>query len=191
MKRFLIITSLLIITLIAGAFIYPKLNRYFKGRPVKNADILRKEIIASISNPFAQADTVILETTWGFCGNTNPNDLPIVFDSYLENEAYKQLLSKQLHTPVVTMNEFHKVMETVRQNRFNGGYVPGLWNICRTGKVSADIKAEQFSPNKVRVYENYLYNDTAKYVRKDFAFNNGKWSFTITDTSTQILSNLL
>ena len=188
MKRRIILISVIILIVITGFFIYPKVDRYFMSRPVKNADVLRDEIVASIINPFAQADTVILDTRWGFCGNSDPDELPIVFDTYLENETYKQLLSKRIQKPVLTMNEFNKVMDKIRQSRYNGEYPPSLWDTCRVGKVSADINAEQLSSKKVRVYENYLYNDTAKFVRKDFVFNGSKWTFSIIDTSTQVLT---
>jgi len=188
MKKLLIIIPALILTLIAGVFIYPKVDRFFKERPVKRAHILRKEIIASIANPFKQADTVVLDTRWMFCGNSDPDELPIVFDTQLENENYKGLLAKQFQKPVLTMTEFNKVMDTVRQVRFNGEYPPSLWDTCRVGKVAADVKAEQLSPKHIRLYENYLYNDIAKSVHKDFVFDGSKWTYSITDTSTQVLT---
>lgn len=188
MKRIIILISVIILTAIAGLFIYPKVDRYFRQRPIKNADILRTEIIASIKNPFSQADTLILETQWMFCGNSDPDELPVVFDTKLGSEKYRYLLAKQVQTPVLTMSEFQKVMDTVRLLRFSGEYPPSLWDTCRIGKVSADIKAEQLSPRKIRLYENYHYADTVKYIRKDFKFNDDKWTYSIVDASLQILS---
>lgn len=188
MKKLLILIPVLIVTFIGGVFIYPKVDRFFKARPVKNQDVLRSEIIASIRNPFNQADTVILETRWMFCGNSDPDELPVVFDTQLEDENYKQLLVKQIQKPVLTMSEFNKVMDTVRQVRFNGEYPPSLWDTCRVGKVAADIKAEQLSPKRIRLYENYVFADIAKHIRKDFVFDDDKWRYSITDTSTQVLT---
>jgi hypothetical protein len=184
MKRLIILISIIALAVI----IYPKVDRYFKQRPIKEADLLRNEIVASIKNPFIQADTLILETSWKFCGNSDPDELPIVFATRLEEEKYRQLLAKQVNTPILTIAEFNKVMDAVRNIRFKGEYTPSLWDTCRAGKVSADIKAEQLSPKQVRLYENYLYADTAKYIRKDFAFVGGKWTYSITDTSTQVLT---
>lgn len=186
MKRLLIFIPVFILTLMAGFFIYPKVNRFLKERPVKNADALRNKIIASIRNPFFQADTVILETRWMFCGNSEPDELPVVFDTQLENENYKSLLAEQIDKPVLTMTEFNKVMDRVRFVRFNGEYPASLWDTCRVGKVAADIKAEQLSPKKVRLYENYIYVDTSKYVCKDFVFDGSKWIYSVIDTSTQV-----
>ena len=187
-KRRLILIPVIILTVIAGLFIYPKVDRYLKQRPIKEANILRNEIIASIRNPFTQADTLILETRWMFCGNSDPDELPVVFATQLEEENYKQLLAQQINKPVLTMTEFNKVMDAVRYIRFNGEYPPSLWDTCRVGKVSADIKAEQLSPRLVRLYENYLFADTAKYIRKDFAFDGNKWTYSITDTSSQVIT---
>jgi len=188
MKKLLIIIPVLILIIIGGFLVYPKVEHFFKERPVKNEASLRNEIIASISNPFNQADTVILETRWMFCGNSDPDELPIVFDTQLENENYKGLLAKQFQKPVLTMSEFNKVMDRVRQVRFNGEYPPSLWDTCRVGKVAADIKAEQLSPKRIRLYENYLYADIAKSIHKDFVFDGSKWTYSITDTSTQVLT---
>ena len=188
MKRILIIISILLLAPFAIIFIYPKIDRFFRGRPVKEANILRHEIIASISNPFIQADTFIVESDWGFCGNTDPDDLPIVFDIQLENENYKRVLAKKIQMPVLTMNEFNKVMDMILQARFKGQYPTSLWDTCRIGKVSVDIKAEQFSSKKVRLHETYLYNNITKYFCKDFVFDGNKWIYSITDTSTQVLT---
>lgn len=188
MGRFVISVFLIILALPVGYFIYIKADRYIKQLPVPGADNLRIAIISSINNPFPQADTLILETTWMFCGNSEPEELPITFDTKLEEINHKSSLSRQLNLSILTMTEFHKVMDTVRKYRFNGEYPPSLWDTCRMGKVSADIKAERLSPKKVRLYENYLYNDIAKYVRKDFTYNSGKWTYQVIDTSTQYLS---
>lgn len=185
-KRQLILIPVIILTVIGGVLIYPKVNRHLKQRPIKEPDLLRNEIVASIRNPFTQADTLILETTWMFCGNSDPDELPVVFATKLEEENYKQFLARQVNKPVLTMTEFNKVMDTIRIVRFNGDYPPSLWDTCRVGKVSADIKAEQLSPRQVRLYENYLYADTTKYIRKDFIFDGNKWTYSITDTSMQV-----
>jgi hypothetical protein len=188
MKILLILVPVLIVTIVGVLFIKPKFERFLKERPVKSEDVLRNEIITSISNPFHQADTLILDTRWMFCRNSNPDDLPVIFDTQLEEENYQRLLAKQIHKPVLTMSEFNKVMDTVRQVRFNGEYPPGLWDICRVGKVTADIKAEQLSPGHIRLFENYLYADIAKNIRKDFVFDGSNWTYSITDTSTQVLN---
>jgi hypothetical protein len=188
MKRFLISTAIIIAILFVSYFAYTKVDLYIRYRPLKNAYTLRNEIIANISNPFPQADTLVLETRWMFCGNSRPDELPIVFDTQLDDSCYTKKLSANIHLFVLTMTEYHKVMDTVLKYRFKGEYPPSLWDTCRIGKVSADIKAEQLSYKKVRLYENYLYNDTAKYICKDFVYNGDKWSFKIIDTSTQILT---
>jgi hypothetical protein len=188
MKRFLIITAFIIVALAGGYFGYTKVDSYIRHRPIKSPDILRNDIITSIRNPFTQADTLVLETRWMFCGNSEPDELPIVFDTQLDDSNYKSKLADKLHLSVLTMTEFHEVMDTIRKYRFKGEYPPSLWDTCRIGKVSADIKAEQLSSKKIRLYENYLYNDTAKYIRKDFVYNGDKWTFKIIDTSTQVLT---
>lgn len=187
-KRQIILFPVIILTIFAGLYIYPKVGRHLKERPIKNPDTLRSEIVKSIRNPFKEADTLILETDWMFCGNSNPDELPVVFDTKLQEENYMLLLSRQVNKPVITMTEFNKVMDEVRNNRFNGDYPPSLWNTCRLGKVSADIKAQQLSPRQVRLFEYYLYADTAKYIQKDFTFHGDKWTYSITNHSTEVLS---
>lgn len=187
MKRLLIFTLSIIAALALMYFSYIKFDSYIRHRPVKNSDELRNDIFASISNPFTQVDTLVLETRWMFCGNSDPNELPIVFDTQLDSSNNKNKLSNKLHLQVLTMTEFHKVMDTVRKYRFKGEYPPSLWDSCRIGKVSADIKAEQLSSKKIRLYENYLYNDTAKFIQKDFAYDGFKWTFKIIETSTEVL----
>ncbi len=187
-KSQIILIPVIILTIFAGLFIHPKIGRYLKQRPIKNPDTLRSEIVKSIRNPFQKADTLILETNWMFCGNSNPDESPVVFETKLEEENYKLLLAKKVNKPVLTMTEFNKVMDEVRKNQFNGEYPPSLWDTCRLGKVSADIKAEQLSPILVRLYEYYLYADTAKYFQKDFTFKGEKWTYSVTNQSTEVLS---
>jgi len=189
MKRFLILTTIITVILFASYFSYIKISSHIRHNPVKSVDLLRNEIVANISNPFPEADTLVLETRWGFCGNSEPDELPIVFDTQLGDIIYKKKLSDNIHLPVVTMSEFNKVMDTVRKYRFKDDYSPGLWDTCRIDKVWANINAEQLSPKKVRLYENYLYNNTAKYIRKDFYYKGGKWIFKIADNSMQVLTN--
>jgi len=184
MKRFLLL--ILGTILMAGTiyFGYSKVARYMKQRPVADAENLRRQIISSIRNPFPQSDTLILETQWMFCGNSDPDQLPIVFDTKLED--YKEALSRQAHVTVLTMTEFHKVMDKVSKTRFDDEYNPHLWDLCRMNKVATEIVAEQLSPRKVKLYENYRYNDAMKYVRKEFTFDHGAWTWQVTDTLVQI-----
>jgi hypothetical protein len=184
MKRLILPISVIAVAVI----IYPKVDRYFKQRPVKEPDLLRSEIVGSIRNPFVQADTLLLETNWMLCGNSDPDELPNVFETLLEEGKYRQLLATRVNKPILTMAEFNKVMDTVLNIRFKGEYPASLWDTCRVGKVSADIIAEQISPKQVRLYENYVYADTAKFLRKDFSYYGGKWTFSISDSSTQILT---
>jgi hypothetical protein len=188
MKRILIIIPVVLLLVIGGLLISPKVNRFFKERPVKEADLLRMKIIASIINPFDQADTLILDTKWGFCGNSEPDELPVIFDTKLEEEGFRQLLSLQIDKRVLTQLEFSKVMDTVRQVRFHGENPPSLWDSCRVGKVAADITAEQISPKHVRLYESYLYANISKIIQKDFVYDGSNWAYSIIDTFTEVLN---
>lgn len=187
-KRQILLISVIILAVIGRVFIYPKINRYFKQRPANEADILRNEIVKSIRNPFKEADTLILQTRSMFCGNSDPNELPVVFETQLEEGKYKQLLAKQINKPVLTISEFNKVMDTVLDIRFRGDYPPSLWDTCRIGKVSVDILAEQLSARQVRLLENYLYADTAKYIQKEFTFDGYEWTYSIIDSSSRVLA---
>ena len=186
MKRYLILSVFLIVVLVVVYFSYFKICNLINDQRIKSPDILREEILASISNPFIQADTLILETRWMVCGNNKPEEFPIVFDTQLDSTNYKNKLIGKLNLTVLTISEFHKVMDTVRINRFKGVYPPSLWDTCRVNKISAEIKAEALSNSKIRVYENYLYNDTLKYICKDFDYNEGKWTFKIVDKSINL-----
>lgn len=170
-----------------GCFLYNEVRYILKHRPVVSQASLRAEILHSLSNPFPQADSLILNTRWGFCGNSDPDELPIVFDTQLETEGSKKDLSARLKIPVVSMTDFNKVMDTIRKYRFHGEFVISLWDSCRSRKVSAEIHAEQLSTRKVRVYENYLYGDTSKFISRDFTLEKDKWAYRITDTSAQVI----
>jgi hypothetical protein len=187
MKRFLISTLVIILALAFGYGIYIAIDNEFKHRPLKNTAVLRDKILASITNPFPQADTLILDTRWEFCGNSKPSEIPIIFDTYLDSNGYKNKLQSNLHIPVLTITEFDKVMDTVRKYKFKGEYPPSLWDTCSIGKVSAGIGAEKISSTKVSVYESYIYNNVAKTIQKDFVFKNGNWTYNIVDTMTQQL----
>ncbi len=189
MKRFFISTLVIILTLALGFWVYTSIDNNFKNRPLQNTDVLRAKILASITNPFPQADTFILDTRWEICGNSKPSEIPIIFDTYIDSSSYKSRLQNNLHIPVLTMSEFDRVMDTVRKYRFNGEYPPSLWDTCRIGKVSAGIGAEKISSTKVSLYESYIYNDIAKTIQKDFVFKNDNWTFSIVNTTTQQLAD--
>ncbi|HWB26934.1 MAG TPA: hypothetical protein VG738_15730 [Chitinophagaceae bacterium] len=188
MKRFLIPTFAIILAPTFVFWGYTSIKNYINNRPLQNADILRAKILEGITNPFPQADTFILDTRWEICGNTKPGEMPIIFDTYLDRSIYKSRLQTNLHIPVVTISEFHKVMDTIRKYKFNGEYPPSLWDTCRRGKTSVGIGAEKISSTKVIVYESYLYNDVAKTIRKNFVFKNDNWTYYIVDTMTQRLT---
>jgi hypothetical protein len=114
--------------------------------------------------------------------------MPLDFNTKLQENINKKSLSKQLNLPTITMGEFHKIVEKVSMRKFKGAYHPDLWNICRVDKVCAEFYAERLSPKKVSVYESYLYNDIEKRVRKDFTFDNNKWTHVAGDTSTSTRS---
>ena len=185
MKRFLTSTLVIILTLAFGFWIYTSIDKDIKNRPLQKTDALRAKILASIANPFPQADTFILDTRWEFCGNSKPSEIPVIFDTYLDSSSYRSVLQNNLHIPVVTISEFNKVMDTVRKYKFNGEYPPSLWDTCRIDKVSASIGAEKVSSTKVSLYESYTYNDVAKTIQKDFVFKNDNWTYNIVDTRTQ------
>jgi hypothetical protein len=187
MKRFLISTLGIILTIAFGYWVYTSIDDEFKNRPLKDSDFLRDKILGSITNPFPQADTFILDTRWEFCGNSKPGEIPIIFDTYLDSNRYRNKLQSNLHIPVLTITEFDKVMDTVRKYKFNGEYPPSLWDTCRIGKVSAGIGAEKISSTEVSVFESYIYSDVAKTIQKDFVFKNGNWTYNIVNTTTQQL----
>jgi hypothetical protein len=185
MKRFLTSILVIILTLAFGFWVYTSIDKDIKNRPIQKTDALRAKILASITNPFSQADTFILDTRWDICGNSKPSEIPIIFDTYLDSSIYKSELQNNLHIPVVTMSEFDKVMDTVRKYRFNGEYPPSLWDTCRVGKVFASIGAEKISSTEVSLYESYVYNNIAKTIKKDFVYKNNEWAYNIVDTTTQ------
>jgi hypothetical protein len=82
------------------------------------------------------------------------------------------------------MNDFNKAMDTVLKYRFNNKYPESLWDTCRVNKVAASIRAEQFTPEQVAVYESYVYNNQEKSIKKLFALKNGRWTFAIIDTTS-------
>jgi hypothetical protein len=183
MRPFLTSTLVIISTFAFGYWIYTSIDSDFKNRPLRNTDILREKILASITNPFPQADTFILDTQWDLCGSSKPEEIPVVFETYIDSSAFENRLRNTIHLPVVTMIEFHKVMDTVRKYRFNGEYPPNLWDSCRIGKVSAGIAAEKITSTKVRLYESYIYNDKAKTIQKDFVFKDNDWILNVIDTT--------
>lgn len=152
--------------------------------PVLKAGDLRALVIESIKNPFLKTDTLILDVDWEFCGNSDPDELPVVFDLKLDSDQYKKDLSRHLSLRVISMNDFNKAMDTVLKYRFNNKYPESLWDTCRVNKVAASIRAEQFTPEQVAVYESYVYNNQEKSLKKLFTLKNGKWTFAITDTTS-------
>ena len=176
-----------IFAIIGGYFIYSKAAQIPRTLPVINKDLLRSEIIRSITIPFNKADTMVLDTAWLFCGNTDKSERPVIFSTQLGEETQKHALEKQVKKHVLSSEEFNKEMDSVLLIRFKGEYPESLWDVCRVGKVAAEIKAEQLSPRKVRLYESYLYADSVKSTNKDFVFDGEKWSYEIIDTKTEIL----
>jgi hypothetical protein len=188
MKKLLKLISILILAGIAGLFLYTLADISFTQSPLKSPGALRHEIIASLSNPFPDADTMILNTDWWVCGNSDPSELPVIFDMQLEDENNKQLLVNQIRRPVLTRMEFHKVMDSILSVRYNNDYPLSLWDSCREGKVAASIRAEQLSHRRVQIYENYSYGTTIKSIHKDFTFDGIKWTFSIVDTVTEFIT---
>ncbi|MCX6320120.1 MAG: hypothetical protein NTW29_22765 [Bacteroidetes bacterium] len=188
MKRSFILIPALLLLFIAGIFYYPAIARYFNSRPVKEPDLLRKEMIFSIINPFYQADTLILETKWGFCGNSTPEEHPIIFETKFESEVYRRSLIEQINRPVLSEAAFYQIMDSVRILQFNGIYPPDWWHTCSMGKVIAEIKAEQLSPTKVRLYEMYQFANTIKSIQQEFIYKRNRWTYSLIDTVTQLVN---
>lgn len=173
------------LVLLNGCFGYAKVDENPNDISIADADNLRKEIISSIRNPFPQADTFVIGLKWKKCG---PLDIPLDFTTKLEKAINCKSLSKQLNLPTITMGAFYKIVEKASMRKFKEAYHPNLWDVCRVDKVYAEFYAKRVSPIKVSFHESYLYNDIEKQVLKDFTFDNNKWTYVASDTSTSTRS---
>ena len=52
--------------------------------------------IKHYQDSICKTDTLIIETTWKICGNSAEDELPITFDTKLEDHPYVDNLSKTL-----------------------------------------------------------------------------------------------
>lgn len=183
MKRHNTTFTLIVLALGFAIWIYISIQNDIKNAPLKNPGSLRVAIMESITNPFPQADTLILNTTWFICGNSRPEEIPDIFNTYIDSSFYKNKLAEKLHIAVLNSHEFDKVMDTVRESRYKGEYPASLWDTCRVGKVVAGIAAEQLTSTKVKLEENYKYNNEIKSIEKEFTFQNDHWSYNIVGNS--------
>ena len=179
---------MIVLTLGLAGWAYVSIQNDLKHGPLKKAGNLRSVVLASITNPFPQADTFILDTRWIICGNTTPEEIPIIFNTLLDSNIYKNKLADKLHVRVLTIAEFNNVMDTIRKYRFHDEYPPSLWDTCRIGKVTADINAQQLTSTKVRLYEYYQFNNKEKIIQKDFTFKDDEWACSKVDTMPGMIS---
>ncbi|QKJ32500.1 hypothetical protein HQ865_22965 [Mucilaginibacter mali] len=146
-----------------------------KNTPVIAPGDLRTAIIKSLKSPFLKTDTLIVDDEWGFCGNSKPEEIPVIFDLKIDSTIYRAQLFKVTNQTIVTMKEYEAIMDTVLKYKFKGEYPESLWDTCRIGKTIASIHAEQISPTKVRLYEQYLLNDKSQSLTKEFNFTANRW----------------
>ncbi len=146
-------------------------------QPVIKPDDLRMAIINSIKNPFAKTDTLIVDHQWAFCGNSKPEEVTVVFDLKMDSTLYRRQLSNITNQTIVPIKEYEAVMDTVLKYKFKNQYPESLWDSCRVGKTVVSIHAEQISPTKVKLYEQYMLNDKSQSVTKEFNFTANRWTY--------------
>jgi hypothetical protein len=195
MKRIVTISTISLTILVIAVLLFFKTNKLgdtiFRRTQIKDTTLLRTEILKTIKIPFAKTDTLIIETVWKICGNSTEDELPIVFDTKLEDHPYIDNLSKNLGLTVVTMTDFNKVMDTVLKYKFHGNYPESLWDTCRRNKIHASIRTEKSKQNgNILVHEQYLFADTLKSFDKEFYVgNNGKWLYKINQSHVDTLKS--
>jgi len=183
MKRIVTISTISLTLLVIAVLLFFKANKLgdtiFGRTQIKDTTLLRTQILNTIKIPFVKTDTLIIETTWKICGNSAEDELPITFDTKLEDHPYVDNLSKNLGLTVVTITDFNEVMDTVLKYKFHGDYPESLWDTCRRNKIHASILTEKSRQNgNILVHEQYLSADTLKSYDKEFYVgNNGKWQY--------------
>jgi hypothetical protein len=164
-----------------GFWMYTSIQNANERKPVIQAEILREQIIASISNPFPKGDTLILETRRMLCGNTTPGQIPETFETYLDSSYYKKKLQDKLQMIVFIYNDYFQMLDSICKIKYKGDLPQDFWDSFNRGKVSATIGTEKISSTKVNLNEYYEFNGISKSIHKEFIFQNNTWIYRVTN----------
>ncbi len=103
-----------VLSLYIAYSIYQKQTK--ENSPVHSEE-LRLVILNSLSNPFPKADTVVIETNWGFCGNSPSR--PVIFYTRLDAPSNINKLSEKFGQRVVNADSFQKNIEKKIRLKYN------------------------------------------------------------------------
>ena len=187
MTKKTIIFTISILLILTGGYGFYQFNKY-KNRttPPEQPGKLKQVIVNNLKTPFPNSDTVVLETMWGFCGNTPSDQLPIVFDTELDKENNVQLISQNFGQTVIPMDSFQVILNEIRKNEYNDEYIPNLWDSVTKTIVDMTVHAEKVNSRQVITHETYILKNESKIIIKDFRLENNSWTYSITDTLTFI-----
>lgn len=182
MRNKIFVTITLLVALLGFYLLYPIIKEYYRRLPVVDPDQLRLIMINNITNPFKDADTVIVVgKLWAVCGNSRPEELPVIFDPQLLEEYSLKKLSERLNTPVLTNYEFSQLKSINKYPKeiVNLDSLHLVWESCYDKKVQLNILAEKLYSGKVRAYEEYEYTNQIVTVTKDYIYKDGKWILSV------------
>ncbi|MDJ1498676.1 hypothetical protein QNI19_37435 [Cytophagaceae bacterium DM2B3-1] len=163
-----------VLALIACYVCYPKVKNHYRHLPPLASDQLSIAITNSITNPFYQADTMLIQMPmWEYCGNDeHPEERIFPFYPKLSYES----ISLRLHLPIMSSSEFDCMKRNqIPKDITNIDSLSQMWESRYTNKVKISILAEKLSFDKVKTYETYEWNGQKASVEKYFNYEDKHW----------------
>jgi len=143
---------------------------------------LRYSIAMSLSNPFANADTVVIETLWGFCGNTPSSQWPVVFVTEVDKPTNILLISQNFDQTVLSMDSLRSMVDEIGKTNYSEPNFHHIWDSVAKTIVELTVNAEKISNTHIKTYERFDFKNETKTIHKDFKFLNNDWFYSISDS---------
>jgi len=173
--RYFLRTSLLLI-LVTGC-------RRPVAERVLEQDQLKWAILRSIEIPVHAEDTLLYkqQLTGNICLNGRRGYAKRQY-RYNRNHFYQPFLSNAPFRDTL-LNKFEgKILFIDKESDYQiYEENPGFWE----NKTFFQISGNAYRKNKVQIAHSYYYNGAGRYFFKLFTYNNGKWSYIITDEGSQ------
>lgn len=140
---------------------------------------LKTAIAESIQIPFEKSDTVIYNSFIGICGNSSEDELNRYYAPQLNELPYSTILAQNYKGKIwFTGGEFYQLMDSVCAERKESETV---WDCFSKGKIDFHLTGKAISNNSVEIYERYFLNDEVHSITKTFKYDDGEWSYQITE----------
>lgn len=140
---------------------------------------LKMAIAESIEIPFKESDTVIYNSSIGICGNSSKDEINRFYNPQLNQSPFSKILIEKYKGKIwFEGDRFNKMIDSICQERKED---ETIWDCFSKDKIDFHLSGRAISNNSVEIYERYFLNNKTHSINKIFEFENGLWSYEITE----------